>query len=170
MTEPRKQDKPSDKGFLPVPEPTPQAVPVEVPYDPPTAYAPEPAALLLLSDRVTAIEEALAGLAHTYTDQQASLARLQKQVAEFVAPMLDLTARLGEVEGMFVAAEETDLVGLAVTPQVAAAIEALFAFIRTDQKFAYDLGLAARRQEKVRHGPLTGLLQAIVGTQVGDGT
>jgi hypothetical protein len=155
MTTPRKTDTPSDKGFLPVPEPTPQGVPVEVPYD--LHVEPVPSALLLLSDRVATLEEAIAGLLHTVSDQQGSLAQLQQQMADLAA--------------LFTVEEDhTGLVGLAVTPEVAAAVEALFAFIKTDQKFAYDLGLAARRQEKVRHGPLTGLLQAIAGTQVEDGT
>jgi hypothetical protein len=104
---------------------------------------------------VTTLEEAITGLVHTLSDQQGSLAWLQKQVQD----LADMCT---------VAEDHPGLVGLAVTPQVAAAVETLFAFIKTDQKFAYDLGLAARRQEKVRNGPLTGLLQAIGGGAGGD--
>lgn len=158
MTTPRKDDKSSDKGVLPVPEPTPQAVPVEVPTDP--QVTPVPSALLLLSDRVATIEEAIAGLLHTHTDQQGSLAQLRQH----------LEARLGTLEALLLSGEKIGLVPVMVTPQVAAALTDLMAFMRTDPKFAYDVSLSFRRQEKVRNGPLTKLHTAIVGTAVEDGT
>lgn len=131
----------------------------------PDALTPEPVSpgLLLLSDRVRTLEEALAGLLHTVTDQQASLARVQKQTQDLARTCMDLDTRLRALEGSLHGSADGGRVPLVVSPQVAAACEAFLVAYAGDGRFQHDMELAVRRQDKVRNGPLMQLHKAIVG-------